>query len=287
MFHGRGGTVGRGGGPAYEAITAQPSGSVDGKIRITEQGEMVAANYADPAIGQRQLEGLLAATLEASYLDTERLDRDLVRFSEVMEEVSALAQAAYRNLVYDTPGFETWYHAVTPIDDIASLNIGSRPASRRPSAKVQDLRAIPWVFSWSQTRLMIPGWYGVGSGFSAWAGDDPARLSILVDMYRRWPFFQATLSNMEMVLVKTDLEIGRRYTELAGDSRLGADIFQRIADEHATTCAWLSRITGQSEPLGGNPGLQTTLRDRFPYLDPSTCCRQISCVAIGAAKPET
>ena len=268
MFHGRGGTVGRGGGPAYEAIVAQPSGSVAGQIRITEQGEMVAANYADASIGYRQLEGLLSATLEATLLDNEDLGPGLNEFSNVMQELSKLAESEYRNLVYETAGFEDWFHAVTPIDDIASLDIGSRPAARIASPTIRDLRAIPWVFSWSQTRLMIPGWYGVGSALEGWAGNDAGRISMLAEMYRRWPFFRAMVSNMEMVLVKTDLAVGRHYAELASDPTVGAAIFDRIAREHELTCGWLSRITGQPEPLGGNPTLRRALRNRFPYLDP-------------------
>jgi phosphoenolpyruvate carboxylase len=189
MFHGRGGTVGRGGGPAYKAIVAQPAGSVNGAIRITEQGEMIAATYGDPAIGRRHLEGVLSAALEASCLDTERIGEDFGRFSEVVDNLSAISYAAYRGLVYETPGFVDWYYAATPINDIASLNIGSRPASRSATQHIEDLRAIPWVFSWSQCRLMVPGWYGAGTSFEQWAREDgrPIQLrEVLVHMIEEY-----------------------------------------------------------------------------------------------------
>ncbi|HEV3309855.1 MAG TPA: phosphoenolpyruvate carboxylase, partial [Chloroflexota bacterium] len=268
MFHGRGGTVGRGGGPAYDAIIAQPNGSVDGSIRITEQGEMVAANYADAAIGRRHLEGLLAASIEASCLDTERLGDDADRYTTAMVELSGLAEQAYQDLVYETAGFEQFFHAATPIDDIASLNIGSRPASRNLRSGIRDLRAIPWVFSWSQSRLMLPGWFGAGSAFANWAEADPQRTALLIEMYDCWPFFRATLSNMEMVLVKTDLAVGALYRDLFADQNPGRAIFDRIVAEHERTLLWLSRITSQSEPLETNRALRRTLQNRFPYLDP-------------------
>ena len=268
MFHGRGGTVGRGGGPAYEAITAQPAGSVAGSLRITEQGEMVGANYADPAIGLRQLEGLLSAALEASCYDTEHVGLDLSRFSEVMDQVADIGRKAYHSLVYEAPGMEEWFHLATPVDDIPSLNIGSRPSSRGTGSSIRQLRAIPWVFSWSQARIMLPGWYSVGSAFEEWAGDDGERLAVLQEMYRRWPFFRTTIANMEMVLVKTDLSVAALYAGLVSDRQLGPSIFARIEAEHELTLNWLRRIKGQSELLAADPGLRQILRNRFPYLDP-------------------
>ena len=268
MFHGRGGTVGRGGGPAYKAIVAQPSGSVNGAIRITEQGEMVAATYADPAIGRRHLEGVLSAALEASCLDTEGIGSDYDQFSHVLDNLSEISFGAYRMLVYETPGFVDWYYAATPINDIASLNIGSRPASRRASRRIEDLRAIPWVFSWSQCRLMVPGWYGAGTAFERWAGEDRERLEMLRDMYRRWPFFRTTLENMEMVLTKTDLSMAERYRDLVPDPDLRDRVFGLIVAEHRRVIHWLNAISCQSVLLGDDPLLLRTLRNRFPYLDP-------------------
>jgi phosphoenolpyruvate carboxylase len=268
MFHGRGGTVGRGGGPAYKAIVAQPAGSVDGAIRITEQGEMVAATYADPAIGRRHLEGILTAALEASCLDTEGIGDDYHTFSDVMNSLSGISFAAYRGLVYETPGFVDWYYAATPINDIASLNISSRPAARRQTRRIEDLRAIPWVFSWSQCRLMVPGWYGAGTAFERWAGQDRGRLNLLRDMYSWWPFFRTTLENMEMVLTKTDLSMAERYRDLVPDPELRDRVFDLIVAEHRRVVHWLNVTSCQDVLLGDDPLLLRTLRNRFPYLDP-------------------
>jgi phosphoenolpyruvate carboxylase len=268
MFHGRGGTVGRGGGPAYKAIVAQPAGSVNGTIRITEQGEMIAATYGDPAIGRRHLEGVLSAALEASCLDTEGIGDDYPMYSNVVDSLSDISYAAYRGLVYETPGFVDWYYAATPINDIASLNIGSRPASRHATRRIEDLRAIPWVFSWSQCRLMVPGWYGAGTAFERWAGQDHGRLEILREMYRRWPFFRTTLENMEMVLTKTDLSMAERYRDLVPDPELRHHVFDLIVAEHRRVVHWLNAISCQDVLLGDDPLLLRTLRNRFPYLDP-------------------
>jgi phosphoenolpyruvate carboxylase len=268
MFHGRGGTVGRGGGPAYDAIMAQPAGSVDGSVRITEQGEMVAAMYADPDMGRRHLEGLLAACIETTCLETEGDAVDVERFRPPMEELSDRARQSYRRLVYDTRGFEEWFSNATPIGDIAALNIGSRPASRTASHSIAELRAIPWVFSWSQCRLMLPGWYGAGSAFAEWAGNDHERMALLQEMHRAWPFFRVTLSNMAMVLIKSDLAIATLYQDLTKVDTASSRIFQRIADEHALTRRWLCKITGQDVPLADDPDLLRRLRNRFPYLDP-------------------
>ena len=208
LFHGRGGSVGRGGGPAYEAIVAQPPGSVRGQIRITEQGEMVAAKYAQPASARRNLETLLAATIEASAGIDDPLGDDAARFAEVMDELSATAHRRYRSLVFGDDDFAGFFAAITPITEIATLNIGSRPASRTGSRRIEDLRAIPWVFGWTQCRVMLPGWFGCGSAFESYG--DTATLS---EMYSRWPFFRSMVDNLGMVLAKADLDIGARYAE--------------------------------------------------------------------------
>ncbi|MDH3845921.1 MAG: phosphoenolpyruvate carboxylase [Myxococcales bacterium] len=273
LFHGRGGTVGRGGGPAYQAILAQPPGSVHGALRMTEQGEMVAAKYAQPASARRNLETLLAATLEASCLDAEQLGDDAARYSDAIERLAAFAHSAYRGLIDGTaagmPGrFADFFRAITPIGEIASLNIGSRPASRRNSDRIEDLRAIPWVFGWSQCRLNIPGWFGAGSAFEAFATGDEER-KLLREMQDRWPFFSAMLSNMGMVLAKTDLAIGRRYAEaLVDDVELRDRVFEIIAAEHDLTRRWHAELTGSEDPLDDNPTLARSIRNRFPYLDP-------------------
>ena len=269
LFHGRGGTVGRGGGPSYQAILAQPPGSVNGQIRITEQGEVIASKYADPEIGRRNLETLIAATLEATLLDRASVDRHAAAYHPVMEQLSQDALQAYRNLVYETPGFTDFFRAATPIAEIAGLHIGSRPAARTQSGKIEDLRAIPWVFSWSLSRIMLPGWYGFGTAIQAFidrAGDKA--LAQLQEMYREWPFLQTLLSNMDMVLAKGDLGIASRYAELVGDSALRERIFGRIQAEWQLTVKYLLAITGQQELLQANPALARSFRNRSPYIDP-------------------
>ena len=272
LFHGRGGSVGRGGGPSYEAILAQPAGAVSGQIRITEQGEVIASKYATPDVGRRNLELLVAATLEASLIDHEQrgehadsVDQD---FHPVMERLSAIAFRAYRALVYETPGFVQYFRESTPLAEIATLNIGSRPASRRPSDRIEDLRAIPWVFSWAQCRLMLPGWYGFGSAIAGFLADTPNGLPILQRMAQRWPFFRTLLSNIDMVLAKSDLAVASRYAELVQDGELRQRVFALLSDEWHRTRDALQQITGQSELLADNPLLKRSIANRFPYMDP-------------------
>ena len=267
LFHGRGGTVGRGGGPAYQAILAQPVGSVDGALRITEQGEMVAAKYAQPASARRNLETLVAATLEASLMPGERIGPD-DRWGAAMVEMSEAARRCYRRLVYDDPRFVEFFRAITPIGEIARLNVGSRPASRTASDRIEDLRAIPWVFGWSQCRVSLPAWYGVGTAFEEYAGRRRGGAELLVEMNARWPFFRSIIANMGMVLAKTDLEIGARYAELVEDVELGGRVFATIRAEHERTVAWHATITGSADLLADNPALARSIGNRFPYLDP-------------------
>ena len=269
LFHGRGGTVGRGGGPAYQAILAQPPGSVDRSIRLTEQGEMVAAKYSHPALARRNLETLVSATLEASCDLAAGDDGPDGPFGDAMREMATTAFDVYRDLVYGDDRFVEFFRSITPTNEIASLHVGSRPASRTKSQAIEDLRAIPWVFGWTQCRLMIPAWYGAGSAFEAFAGDDPGGTAALQRMYDDWPFFRAIVNNMGMVLAKVDIEIGRRYAEaLVVDDGMRKDIFGRIETEHALTRAWHERITGSTDPLADNPILARSLRNRYPYLDP-------------------
>ncbi|WP_395407057.1 phosphoenolpyruvate carboxylase [Pseudoduganella sp. UC29_106] len=273
LFHGRGGTVGRGGGPSYEAILAQPKGTVNGQIRLTEQGEIIASKFSNAEIGRRNLELLVSATLEASLTPAPAdacHGEQLQRFETAMAEISELAYKAYRNLVYETPGFTDYFFAATPIAEIAELNLGSRPASRKSTRRIEDLRAIPWGFSWGQCRLLLPGWYGFGSAISSWiaAGKKEERVAQLQAMYREWPFFATLLSNMDMVLAKTDLAIASRYAELVADVELRERIFKRIGEEYNGTLARLEEITGTNERLAGNPLLARSITNRFPYLDP-------------------
>ena len=231
LFHGRGGSVGRGGGPSYQAILAQPGGAVQGQIRITEQGETISAKYSNPEVGRRNLEILAAATLEATLLQPDRAaPRDA--YLAAMEELSAHAYRAYRDLVYETAGFERYFWESTVIGEIATLNIGSRPASRKQTRRIEDLRAIPWVFSWAQCRLMLPGWYGFGTAVKAWLDAHPGDgMAFLQTMYGEWPFFQTLLSNMDMVLAKSSIAIASRYAELVTDPQLRDSVFQRIRTE--------------------------------------------------------
>ncbi|MBS1230339.1 MAG: phosphoenolpyruvate carboxylase [Proteobacteria bacterium] len=267
LFHGRGGSVGRGGGPSYLAILAQPAGAVSGQIRITEQGEVISSKYSNPEVGRRNLEILAAGALEATLLDLEQ-ETEPAADRAVLESLSELAFQAYRGLVYETPGFNRYFRESTPIAEIAGLNIGSRPASRKASERIEDLRAIPWVFSWAQCRLMLPGWYGFGSAVEAWLHDNPDGLSTLRRMVGNWPFFRSLLSNMDMVMAKADLPIASRYAELVSDPVLRETIFGRIRAEFERTRHYLLAIEGQNELLADNPLLRRSMRNRFPYMDP-------------------
>ena len=269
LFHGRGGTVGRGGGPSYDAILAQPPGSVNGQIRITEQGEVIASKYSNPEIGRRNLETLVAATMEATLLHHHGADSTMPEYHRILEDLSAGAFAAYRKLVYETPGFTDYFFTSTPIREIAELNIGSRPTSRKAMDKIEDLRAIPWVFSWSLTRVLLPGWYGFGSAvqqFLQREGD--AGLKQLQAMHKKWPFLRTLLSNMDMVLSKTDMGIASRYTELVEDQALGQSIFNMIEAEWQRTVDSLFAITEANTLLQDNPGFARSLSTRTPYIDP-------------------
>ena len=275
MFHGRGGTVGRGGGPSYQAILAQPPGTVRGQIRLTEQGEVIGSKYANPEIGRRNLETLVAATLEATLLQTTKPAPKI--FLATATELSQSSMAAYRALVYETPGFAEYFFSSTPLREIAELNIGSRPASRKATQAIEDLRAIPWGFSWGQCRLTLPGWFGFGSAVQTFIHGNTGqntlaqtkeRTALLQKMVRQWPFFQTLLSNMDMVMAKSDLALASRYSELVGDARLRKKIFSAIEAEWHRTSEALSLITGDKQRLAHNAALQRSIRHRFPYIDP-------------------
>ena len=282
LFHGRGGTIGRGGGPSYEAVLALPPGTVDGALRLTEQGEVIASKYADPESGRRNLETLAAAALEAS-LAPRAPDPRRRRHEAIMEELSRAAFRAYRELV-TASGFVEYFRASTPIAEIAELNIGSRPASRRATQRIDDLRAIPWVFSWSQCRVMLPGWFGFGAGVESWLQSHDGGLEELREMHRAWPFFRTVLSNLDMVLAKTDLAIGARYAELVPDAGLRAAMFGSIEAEWQRTRRSLAAITGQPELLADNATLARSIRNRFPYLDPLNHV-QVECLRRHRADP--
>ena len=271
LFHGRGGTVGRGGGPSYEAILAQPPGTVNGQIRLTEQGEVIASKYANAEIGRRNLETLVAATLEATMLHPTKPAPKA--FLEAAEALSEASFGAYRRIVYGTPGFTDYFFAATPIREIAGLNIGSRPASRKATRAIEDLRAIPWSFSWGQCRMALPGWCGFGSGVAAFvdgagaAGRDE-RIALLQRMHRQWPFFRTLLSNLDMVMAKSDLRIASRYVELVEDKAAAKRIFALLKAEWQRVQDALTLITGEPQRLASNAALARSIEHRFPYLDP-------------------
>ena len=269
LFHGRGGTVGRGGGPSYYAVRAQPRGSVNGQLRLTEQGEVIASKYADPVVGYRNLEALVAATMEATLLPDDGTAADQETFHQAMEELSGHAFRAYRDLVYETPGFIRYFREATPINEISHLNIGSRPSSRKSSDRVEDLRAIPWVFSWGQCRQAIPGWYGFGTAVRRFLETDRRRRQALLrSMYARWPFFRTVVDKLDMVLAKTDMGIAARYAALVGDKKLRDRIFGRIQGEHEATLKAFFAISGAKALLQDNRSLAYSLRNRIPYIDP-------------------
>lgn len=268
LFHGRGGTVGRGGGRSYDAILAQPAGAVRGSLRLTEQGEVIAAKYSESGAAHRNLESLIAGTLESTLLDVEGLGDDAEPAYELLDDLATRARAAYAHLVHDTPGFVEYFRQSTPVAEVGDLNIGSRPASRKPTNSVSDLRAIPWVMAWSQARVMLPGWYGTGTALEDWVGDDPARLARLTDLYQRWPFLRTVLSNLAQVMAKSDLDIAARYADLVDDDHLRDTIFGMIREEHARTIRMYKAVTGHEELLSDNPSLAESIHNRFPYLEP-------------------
>jgi phosphoenolpyruvate carboxylase len=268
LFHGRGGSVGRGGGPTYEAILAQPPGAVGGRIRLTEQGEIISSKYANPENGRRNLESICAAALEATW-GSHHQSAPQPAWQEAMDALSSTAHATYRDLVYGTPGFADYFYEATPIAEIAQLNIGSRPASRKATRRIEDLRAIPWVFGWAQARVMLPGWYGVGSAVEAYCAARPKEgLAQLRKMAEGWPFFKSLLSNLDMVMSKSDMAIASRYASLVKDKRQGKAIFARITAEWEKSHAAVNAILRQKSLLESNPPLARSLRNRVPYLDP-------------------
>jgi phosphoenolpyruvate carboxylase len=263
LFHGRGGAVGRGGGSSFAAIRAQPPGTVKGRIRITEQGEVIAAKYGSRESAAINLEAMAAATILASMEPEALSPADTKRFTAAMDEISNAAFRAYRGLVYETEGFRTFFREMTPIAEIATLKIGSRPASRTKSDAIEDLRAIPWVFSWAQARVMLPGWYGVGAALEGFADK-----ALLKDMAAGWPFLQSVLGNMEMVLAKSDMAIAARYSGLVTDRAAGDAIFARIKASWQRSHDQLLIATGQDRLLANNRNLDASIRLRTPYIEP-------------------
>jgi phosphoenolpyruvate carboxylase len=261
IFHGRGGTVARGGGPANRAIRAQPAGSINGRFRVTEQGEVIAARYANPALAHRHLEQIVHAVLLASAPGAKT---DIApAWRESMSQMSATAYNSYRQLVYETPGFLDFWQAATPLDEIKRLQIGSRPSARAKSGAVTSIRAIPWVFSWMQSRYNLPGWYGLGTGLASHPD-----LGLLREMYAGWPFFHALLNNTENSLVKADMDIAALYVELVPDQELAKKLFGVIRAEYERTRELVLKISGHAELLDEEPLTQNAVRLRNPYIDP-------------------
>lgn len=273
LFHGRGGSIGRGGGPANRAILAQPPGSVQGRIKITEQGEVISARYSNRAVAQRHLEQLVNAVLLASCeksrpLKGSGLPADASRsfeesWVEILEEASERAERKYRTLVED-PAFLRYFHEATPIEQLAQMNIGSRPAKRRETTDISDLRAIPWVFAWTQSRVNLPGWYGLGTGLRA---ESPARMTLLQNMYRSWPLFRTVIDRSQLSMRRADMTIATLYASLAGDGTRQT-VFGNIIEEFRLTERVILGITGQDALLDNEPWLQRSIRLRNPYVDP-------------------
>lgn len=263
FFHGRGGTVGRGGGPSYEAILSQPHESIMGQIRLTEQGEIIGAKYGNYENGLYNLEALVAATLES--IDVKAYNN--LEFENIMKEISKTSYKAYRNLVYETKEFEDFFYEVTPISEIAKLNLGSRPSSRKKVRDIYSLRAIPWVFSWSQSRIMLVAWYGLGTAFDKYIKDSKNGLENLRKMYEDWAFFRDLISNVDMVLSKADMNIANKYIDLASDKNSANAIFERIKKEFELTKEIILKISNKTMLLEDNKELFESLSNRMPYFN--------------------
>ncbi len=270
LFHGRGGTVGRGGGPSHEAILAQPPDTVASRIKITEQGEVISSKYSLPEIAMRSLELTTAAVIAASLPGEAKNDDPLDGWQAAMERISEQAFAVYRGFVRETPGFLDYFSQATPVEELQHLRIGSRPAKRKQgSMSLDDLRAIPWVFGWTQSRHLLPGWLAVGTSLENFVAESPRKnLTLLREMYQRWPFFHSTISNIEMTLAKADFQIARQYAERTPDRKLGQRIFKLLTVEYERTCRVVLQITGEKRLLDNSPVLQRSIEVRNPYVDP-------------------
>lgn len=266
VFHGRGGAVGRGGGPANHAILAQPPGSVNGALRITEQGEVIADRYGHKAIAMRHLDQVLNAVIRASLgLDLDRVEPE---WEPLMDKLAESARNNYRGMIYEDPSFLTYFNQATPINEISQLRLGSRPARRGTATAIEQLRAIPWVFSWMQSRHTLPGWFGLGSAISEVSEDDPLAVETLKRMYQGWPFFRTLIDNAQMILAKADMNIARLYAELVEDGEISRKIFSRIESEFQKAVSGICAVTGQTTLLEKMPILRDSIARRNPYVDP-------------------
>jgi len=273
LFHGRGGTIARGGGPTNRAIQAQPPESVGGRIRITEQGEVIDEHYSHPAIARRHLEQVVHAVLMASVPKNRSRAGATPEWRRAMNELSNTAYRAYRSLIYETPALLEYWQQATPIAEISQLRIGSRPSRRQAKLGLEGLRAIPWGFSWMQSRHVLPGWYGVGTALESYAtldshATDKTRLTRLQAMYQNWPFFYTVIDGAQMALSKADMDIARMYAELVEDEQVRRQIYDIIRQEFARTERWILTVTGQFELLENSTVLKHSIERRNPYVDP-------------------
>jgi phosphoenolpyruvate carboxylase len=283
FFHGRGGAIGRGGGPTHRVIKGLPPETINGKFRLTEQGEVIFDRFSHPAIARRYLEQVIGAVLQVSAI---QVDTTPPEWESVMQTLSATAHRAYRLLIFETPGFLDYFHQATPIDVITELTLGSRPARRSGSARIEDLRAIPWVFAWMQSRQTLPGWYGLGSALTHYLWAAPDGLKTLQTLYQKWPFFQSVLDNAQMALLKADMSISARYAQLVTDPDLGVRIFSQIAAEHTKTQQALLLVSQQKRLLDNEKVLQRAIQLRNPYVDPLNLT-QVGLLRRLRALPET
>jgi len=268
LFHGRGGTIARGGGPANRAILAQPPGSVNGRIRITEQGEIIDEHYNRPAIAHRHLEQVVHAVLMNSLPPRyHKRTQPKAKWREAMDELASIALRTYRGLIYDSPDLLAFWQQATPITEVSQMHIGSRPSRRTGQATFDSLRAIPWGFSWMQSRFVLPGWYGLGEALAEY-GRIPKQLTRLQTMYQEWPFFQTLINNVQISLVKADMGIAHLYAGLVEDADLRQRVFGQITASYDLTCHWVLQVTGQREILDNDPTLQRSVHQRNPYVDP-------------------
>ena len=272
LFHGRGGTIGRGGGPTNQAILAQPGGTLKGQIKITEQGEVISSKYSNPFIAERNLELVISAVIEASWLGS-KASKEEKNWERVMDELSRESYRVYRSLVYEDKDFLIYFHNATPIEEVSSLNIGSRPARRVETERIEDLRAIPWVFSWMQSRVTLPSWYGVGSAVKRLL--ETSSVEILQQMYQKWPFFQSVIDLTQMSIQKGDLQIARLYAGLVPEKAVRGRVFGLIEEEYLRTRKAILEITQQREILENNYALQNSIRLRNPYVDPISYAQAI------------
>jgi phosphoenolpyruvate carboxylase len=291
FFHGRGGAVGRGGGPSYTAVRSQPPGTVAGRLKVTEQGEMLSAKFSVPEIAHRELELTASAALVTTLgrLDGGDAPGRLARFEAVMAQMAEVSTDAYRGLVYGDPAFPAFFHAATPVNEVQRLQLGSRPAKRRASTRIEDFRAIPWVFSWTQARAVLPAWYGLGTALAS--AREQHGVEILREMERDWPFFAALLSNAEMACVKVDLDIARRYVDLYDDADARERIWNAIESEFERTLRELCRVRDVEHLLDREPILQRALARRKPFIDPLSfiqleLLRRLRAPADDAEQPE-